>query len=660
MVMVASYYAKVGVDVDKADFSRVDKYFDTLQRKILKFQTATGKLSVDVKPNVNVVAAAKTLQRQITLAMKDVIVPIRKFQIDGKALAAQISGTLATKGGSSRIRLNATLSQQSLQMMRQQVQSALNGMIISPRVRPVVAPTRGGSNAVNQRQTTSRVGTRGRAPSQQGMALGLPGGLGGASAFSRFGFAALPFFAGAYGLSALNSATQQVTLSDMASKGIFSNATMPNGSTRNVYENSNAWIRAHADTTGTNLREVLPAYQGFMAAAMPTMGYEPSQGIFKAFSQFGTVRGASKDSMQRALVAVQQMAGKGQVMSEELKGQLAEAQGFGELPQIFAAAYQKKTGGKLVGSEAYVALQEAMKKGSVKSDILLDVSKILREKSDPYIAAASQTSSAEQNRADNARFEFTSKFAKGGGDAGWAVIWKTVAGMTERASEHAATFGKYFEIASLYASNLLLTFEQLGGLWTGTGDTSFVTKLFGERNGKLLLELIDTFKKNLSDIFDLFTKIVTSSGFQSFLSSILNSFLNLSLALQNIVGAAVSLFKGDLPGAWDKTKKAGESLYYTFAYDDRNKPSFDTGSNSPLANYGKPAATPYANSPNSAINNNTTTNNQPISVVIQNPTIMARPDQTVSQAMAEMVANPVQVYTQDLKSALARSPQGPQ
>lgn len=117
-------------------------------------------------------------------------------------------------------------------------------------------------------------------------------------------------------------------------------------------------------------------------------------------------------------------------MQEELKGQLAEASGFGELPQLFAEAYQIKTGGSLKGADARAALMSAMEDGLVKSDILPLVASLMNELSKGGIEKARTSSIAEQARAANAltgRNGLLQVFSQSGGEQSFAKFFRIMA-----------------------------------------------------------------------------------------------------------------------------------------------------------------------------------------------------------------------------------------
>ncbi len=85
------------------------------------------------------------------------------------------------------------------------------------------------------------------------------------------------------------------------------------------------FIQDLTQITGMDTTETQAQFASFGASATSTMGLEGSQELFKNLTGFARLMGRSDEQIQRALTAVSQMASKGQVMAEELKGQLSEA-----------------------------------------------------------------------------------------------------------------------------------------------------------------------------------------------------------------------------------------------------------------------------------------------------------------------------------------------
>ncbi|MBM8502051.1 tape measure protein, partial [Salmonella enterica] len=91
------------------------------------------------------------------------------------------------------------------------------------------------------------------------------------------------------------------------------------------------------------------------ASAKESMGIQGSEELFRSMVGYSRLMGRSEEEIKRALTALSQMAGKGQIMAEELKGQLAEA--VPGMVQVFAKATGKTE----------QELFDAMKKGALKS-----------------------------------------------------------------------------------------------------------------------------------------------------------------------------------------------------------------------------------------------------------------------------------------------------
>ncbi|EFP7777563.1 tape measure protein [Shigella flexneri] len=115
------------------------------------------------------------------------------------------------------------------------------------------------------------------------------------------------------------------------------------------------FTKSLAQTTGLDIAELQSQFAGFGASAKESMGIQGSEELFKSMIGYARLMGRSEEEIKRALTALSQMAGKGQIMAEELKGQLAEA--VPGMVQVFAKATGK--------SEQ--ELFDAMKKGALKS-----------------------------------------------------------------------------------------------------------------------------------------------------------------------------------------------------------------------------------------------------------------------------------------------------
>ncbi|HIB9871437.1 tape measure protein [Escherichia coli] len=115
------------------------------------------------------------------------------------------------------------------------------------------------------------------------------------------------------------------------------------------------FTKSLAQTTGLDIAELQAQFASFGASATTTMGIQGSEELFRNMIGYSRLMGRSEEEIKRALTALSQMAGRGQIMAEELKGQLAEA--VPGMVQVFAKATGRNE----------QELFDAMKKGALKS-----------------------------------------------------------------------------------------------------------------------------------------------------------------------------------------------------------------------------------------------------------------------------------------------------
>lgn len=130
--------------------------------------------------------------------------------------------------------------------------------------------------------------------------------------------------------------------------------------------NQLSFIDQLSNNYGMNKRQTGLSYMQFAGATQATINENDRQALFEAMAIKGRSTGASSEQMHRAFVAVQQMAGKNQVMAEELRGQLSEA--FSGSTQDFYEAW------KAVSNKPAATMQDfnkAMKDGEVTLQKLL-------------------------------------------------------------------------------------------------------------------------------------------------------------------------------------------------------------------------------------------------------------------------------------------------
>ncbi|HBH4494256.1 TPA: tape measure protein [Escherichia coli] len=153
------------------------------------------------------------------------------------------------------------------------------------------------------------------------------------------------------------------------------------------------FIRGLADKTGLNISEGLSSYAKFAAGAQGSMSQDETQQLFGNATAMSRLMGLSNDELNGILKAFEQMASKGKIQAEELRGQLGDrmAGAF----KLFAEA---------LGMTA-AELDKAMKDGKIlSSDTLPKVAKqmgLMIDKAGGWAEVAKSTQTALGKLANN-------------------------------------------------------------------------------------------------------------------------------------------------------------------------------------------------------------------------------------------------------------------
>ncbi|ELT8206973.1 tape measure protein [Escherichia coli] len=119
---------------------------------------------------------------------------------------------------------------------------------------------------------------------------------------------------------------------------------------------------------GQNYTDTMKQYSNFAAGAQPELGFKGTQEFYKNAAMFSRIRGASDEDLKGIMVAFQQMASKGKIQAEELRGQLGDR--LAGAVQLFSDAIGKTP----------QELDKMMKDGQLLAkDVLPKVSEKMRE-----------------------------------------------------------------------------------------------------------------------------------------------------------------------------------------------------------------------------------------------------------------------------------------
>lgn len=520
-MQVASYFASLGFKVDKRELRQVDSHLKNIELKLKKFSQGLDK-TLRIKFNID------------------------NFDVDQRKLNLSLGNALDLASGRLVFQVdNFDINQARL---NQQVANAANVASRSARV-SVNTNVRGDGIA---------------GESIRGRQVVAAGGIGGIAA--RMYTPALALGLGGYGLGAINRRNQEVVSAQLMTQAVVQQA----GGTQQQGVQSFNWLREQADRIGFNYLEAAPDFNkllsGLTGAGM-TVGQ--GQDVFQGFAELSRVNKLDKTSQNRLFRALSQVAGKDQLMSEELTGQIAEALPGGV--SLFAEAYQRQLaaqgkGGGLTGTEAIQALRKAMENRQVKGDILIEASQVAALKAAPGLSAAQKASQAEQQRFQNQISNTAITASQGGVESGFARLFRSMATALKESQPLVESFAKGFDKTSQYASSLLLSIQSVQRFFQGRDSFLGDMLLPDEESQQKAFLFMENLKNFMSEMDKLTSNIY--NGWSQLLgmldsSSVLEKF-NTSLSIMaNAAATFNKLAEGDISGAVDAAKSVGQNYANT-------------------------------------------------------------------------------------------------
>lgn len=293
MTAIANYYAQVGVKLNKADLRSVRTYLNSIEKQLNSFQsrlskTGTRGLSLNVNLRINT-KSLSNVQRDLNTLGRNLTLNISNITFNRSGIGKALKGS--TQGQS--LRINATLSQQSISNIRAQLQQGLTGLTIPVNARAgrVSAPS----------ATSSRAGSRSN-PFHNPMMVG--GGLG---AFVRYGMYSLPFIGGAMGLNAMANSMGRLQQTSM----------LLNTSSGSVMagQEQMQFLSGLGNRLGFTTSGIAPFYAQMYAGSRGTVLQDQLQEGFTGFMEYASVTGMSDEQKKGAARAISQMIAKRQVMA---------------------------------------------------------------------------------------------------------------------------------------------------------------------------------------------------------------------------------------------------------------------------------------------------------------------------------------------------------
>lgn len=320
-----------------------------------------------------------------------------------RAVAAEQERVLST-----RKQINSR-EKESLRIARELVQTNReNQRVSTQRVRTLEREVQ----ALNKQLVARRRNQVSEARISRGNWLAT-GGI--AGAISTMGARAIPFVGGAWGMSRLRSSMTDVMLAPLTAQAVFEAANYSVEDASKSWE----WYRDLADRVGFSYMRNAQEFNTFMSNAFAAeLDIDESQLLFEGLSEYSQAMSLTPYRKQLVFNAMTQMLGKGQVMSEELKRQMAQS-----LPatlDIFAGVWAEHSGSGLTGSAAIADLYSSMEKGEiVTSEIAVALAEEMKRRAAFKIGVMSRTSQAESQRTENILSRMLEDFQKSGGEEGF-------------------------------------------------------------------------------------------------------------------------------------------------------------------------------------------------------------------------------------------------
>lgn len=302
---VADYFASFSLKIDRASFARADKELNSLEARIKGLGNSSGKgfrLSNFFVRQDKLDAA---LLKGLGIASAKLSFKINKFDVNQAAMnltlgtALDIASTRNTFQ-ISRFNVDQTyLNNAMIAAMRQATLVASRTSTLHPNVR--VNPIAGANDGTIRPRHAAAVG-------------GIAGGL------SRVYAPALALGLGGYGLAQLNQRNQEVVSAQLQSSAVVQQA----GGTAEQGADSFQYLRSEGQRVGFNYLDASQDYNKLISGLTGSgIGLDESQKVFSGFAELARVNKLDKTTQNRLFRALSQVAGKGKLMSEELKNRLA-------------------------------------------------------------------------------------------------------------------------------------------------------------------------------------------------------------------------------------------------------------------------------------------------------------------------------------------------
>lgn len=303
------------------------------------------------------------------------------------------------------------------------------------------------------------------------------------------------------------------------------------------------FVRDQSYRLGLDLKVASQGYTQMAIASEGVLSKSQNDDLFKAFSEYSTALQVDPVKYQRGITAIQQMMGKGQIMAEELKQQLAE--GIPGSLQVFIKASQEAFNDSTID---VTKMLDMMQKGELKAaKVLPFVAKYYSEAANKggALQKALQGNRVAMQRLTLTWMDFQNKvFQSGFGDS---------------------LTSAFNELSGILDSNGTLA-KNLGEFFAGFTD-GFMTMVYSVYNAFILIQgimerYIPIFRKNGEELSSAWKWVGWGVGALFFASALIRVF-NILAKIAGLSGA-LSFLKTIFGGSGDDeggtNKKGGKGM----------------------------------------------------------------------------------------------------
>lgn len=334
--------------------------------------------------------------------------------------------------------------------------------------------------------------------------------------------------AGAYGVFAAGSS---VLRQGQFFQGLDATMTMVSDSSEEATKRIK-FLKDQAYALGLDLKIASQGYVQMSVNATGILDKSQTDDLFKGFSEYSTALQVDPVKFQRGITAIGQMMGKGQIMAEELKGQLAE--GIPGSLQVFVKASQEAFNDTTIDVEKLMAM---MQKGELKAaKVLPFVAKYFAEaaRKGGALDKAINSNRVAMQQMQQTWINFQNAVFEGGFGEQMTRVFRDLATILNSNGELATNLGRFFG-------------NVIEGFWDMVteihDDFVFLDRIFEYYVSKLGVQ-----GDLLKDIFDWGAYLLGMGLFIKSLSSILGILTKIA-GLRGAITAIRGAIGGDLAAA---------------------------------------------------------------------------------------------------------------